>query len=129
MKADTMLEVKTDIVTVLIASGYSFYNEVAPPDSVYPFVTFEINNSFADDSTEQVILYLDGWDLFSRTSSTMELETMMSDILKLLQHRKHVVSNNFGFWYNLDSRKDLRDPESDIRRRRHQYQIRVFGRE
>lgn len=130
MKADAIEEILKDLKTTLGTTEYSYYNEIAPDEAAYPFITYEVDNSFTDgDATETVFVYLDFWDIFSRTGSTVGLENMMTDVVKLLYRRKVVVEDTLSFRYILDKRRWIRDPEDDIRHRRGFYQIRVFGKE
>lgn len=131
MRANAVTDIVKDLVALLETTTYTHFYEVLPDvDSVaFPAVTYEFNNSFSDGAdTEEFILYLDFWDKYSRTGAIAELEKMVSDVLKLLYRRK-VAAADYSFRYTFDNRKNLRDPNDDIRRRRCVLTVRYFGKE
>jgi hypothetical protein len=127
MKANAITEINKAIISAL--SAYKVYNESAPDDAVYPFITFEVTNTTLDaESTEIVYLDIDGWDNYTEANNTTRLETIMSGIASILQN-KIVSIDGLSFSFFLESRKTIKDTDLNIRRRKQQYQVRTIGKE
>ncbi|MED4016997.1 hypothetical protein [Sutcliffiella cohnii] len=95
----------------------------ADDDSIYPFLVFDLPNSYDDGSMENFVLEIDGWD---NKSDTIPLETLMGEVDKEL-HRHTVVFDDVGMTFYRENRLSLTDPDTRLRRRKYVYQIRVHG--
>lgn len=107
--------------------GYDFYNEVPAKDVPYPFLSYEMDDSLSDgNATETAFLNIDGWDNYTEAGNTLRLETMMSAVVGVLdKHKKQI--DGLSFWFALDKRKSIRDPDATLRRRQLQFQVRILG--
>jgi GH25 family lysozyme M1 (1,4-beta-N-acetylmuramidase) len=128
MRSTAPIDILKQIKVLIGETSYKSYNEVAPDNAVYPFVTYELSNSFSNEDTEVFVLDINGWDSFTDAAGTQRLETMMSVITaKLQKNVKALTGASMSF--HLDNRKTLHEPDTSIRRKKYTYQVRYIGRE
>jgi hypothetical protein len=108
-------------------TSYTVYNEGAPDEATFPYLTFEISNSTADaENTEIFYLDIDGWDNYAEANGTVRIETMMAYVATQL-NKKIIVTTDASYRFILESRFGIRDPDLNIRRRKQKYQIKVIN--
>lgn len=131
MKANAPTEIQKDLKTRLQAIGATIYNEMAPVDADFPYVTIDFNNSDSDGSaTEVVRLDIDGWDNMDETGgSTLRIEGVMEKVAEALEQELKLVEEGYSFRYILDQRRNIPDPDIQIRRRKYTFDVRVIGKE
>lgn len=110
-------------------AGFTGYNEIAPDNATYPYLTYEIVNTNPDnEATEAIYVDIDGWDNYSATGSTVRLETMMTAIVRAF-NKKRLESNGVSATFYLYDRKMIRDSDDSIRRRKLMFEVRSIGKE
>lgn len=124
-------EILKDLKVQLGPLGYGLYNDGAPDDVDYPYLTIDNDNSDSDgNATEVFRLDIDGWDNIELTNkSTARLETMMSEMVKALQQKLAVANDKLSFRYILDQRMNITDPDISIKRRKYTFEVRAIGKE
>lgn len=100
----------------------NFY-EAAPSTTVYPFLTYLLEDSFDDGLIEVFNLVIDGWD---DNSDTTNLVRLMSDVDNLFQRLKGSADGLFFSFYR-SNRRTLTDPDKRLRRRQLEFEVKVMG--
>jgi hypothetical protein len=148
-----MGRVRQGIYTLLKTAHPRIWFQRAPKNAQFPYVTFDLPNSYDDGSVESFVLDVDGWDMPANGDST-DLETMMGAVDGALNGA--VVTSEYvlygltmnGFFapaqpYSVGGLSVLKDltlrilldnrlaPQEDdpkIMRRTYVYQVKVFER-
>ena len=129
MKADAVIEIKTELKKLLDNENIVSFSEAAPANHSLPYVTYSFLPSFSDgEYTEVFTIDIDGWDSFSDANGTLRLETIMSTISKAL-NKKNIKLDHSSFRFLLEGRKELKESDTSIRRRKQVYQVRYLGKE
>ena len=128
MRSTAPSDILKQIKVLITETSYKHYNENAPDKAVYPFVTYELSNSFSNEDTEVFVLDIDGWDSYTDAVGTQRLETMMSVITAKLQESVKALTGA-SMMFILDNRKTLHEPDTSIRRKKYTFQVRYIGRE
>jgi len=130
MKADASVLIKKDLKIKLAAANITAYGDDASSVSTYPYVTYDLENSTTyGRDTEAFVLYVDGWDDFDRTGSTLALENMMAAVANALDYQQNSSDTKLGFRYALDQRQSIKDTTPNIRRRKYIFEVRAIGKE
>ena len=122
-------ELRTAIGTFLANIHNEVHFEEAPDDAEFPYLVYNLPNSFNDGTMENVVLEIDGWD-DPRDGDTTALETMMEAVNGTEEepglNRQVIQGGGYAFICYLDNRLNLRDDNPHIRRRKYRYQVRTF---
>lgn len=119
-----IVELRVAIGEFLSGIHDEVYFEDAPNNAKFPYLVYDLPNTFNDGTMENVVLEVDGWDA-PANGDTTALESMMEAVNGL--NRQVFRSGGYAFVCYLDNRLNLRDDEPKIRRRKYRYQVRTFG--
>jgi hypothetical protein len=120
-----IIEIKQAIRAALIEKHPRIFNQVADKDAEFPYVVYDLPNSFDDGVYENFVLEVDGWDA-PPNADTTALELLMSDLDSVL-HRAIIRIPGMALVIYRENRLTLLDDNQLIRRRKYRYQIRTFG--
>ncbi|MBP1992547.1 hypothetical protein [Paenibacillus eucommiae] len=120
-----VVEMRKALQSIIKAKHSRVYYEMAPDDVQFPYVTYELPNSYDDGTMENFVLHVDGWDAPAK-GDTMPLEMIMEEIDSVLQ-RQVIRTNGMAFVIYRDNRLSIPDDDKRIRRRKIVYQVRTFG--
>ena len=120
-----IVELRSAIGAFLGTVNPEVHFEEAPDNSPFPYLVYDLPNSFNDGTMENVVLEIDGWDAPDK-GDTSTLELMMESVNTGL-NRTVIRNGGYAFVCYLDNRMNLRDDEPRIRRRKYRYQVRTFG--
>ncbi|NOU63177.1 hypothetical protein GC096_03835 [Paenibacillus sp. LMG 31461] len=120
-----VIALRTAIQSMLKAQHPRVYYELASESASFPYLVYDLPNSFDDGTMENFVLHVDGWDS-PVNGDTIALETLMEKIDQSL-HRKVIRTNGMAFIIYRDNRLSLLDDDKRIRRRKIIYQVRTFG--
>lgn len=125
------VELKKAIYAFLKTKCKRVYNEIAPPNTAYPFVTYSLGSSYTNDDQRQEVFFLavDLWD--NKPLDTTALETLASLVdgdgnmtTATGLHRRHYYSSGvLQFDTYRTARLELDDPDTNIHRRQLTYQV------
>lgn len=99
------------------------YYETAPDDTVYPFLVYNLEESFDDGSIETFNLVMDAWD---NKTDTTEIVQLISDVDNSL-HRLRGSADGLFFIFYRNNRRTITDNDSRLRRRQLEFEIKVMG--
>ncbi len=129
-----VIELKKMIYTFLKTMADRVFDRIAPPDTMYPFVTYNLRSSFTDENfvMERFMLDVDVWD--NDPLDTTALETLVGSIdgdghitAATGLHRKHYyVSAVVAADSYREGRFDIDDEDPNIRRRKLRYEVLVY---
>jgi hypothetical protein len=132
-----MIEVRKAVSTYLKTLHPRVYNQVAPEDAVFPYIVYDLPNSFSDgEGGEVVTLDVDGWDL-NNTADTTVIESLMQTINgytdadgNIVQglDKKILTTDNISVVYYLENKMALIDDDKRIKRRKYTYSGRLMRR-
>lgn len=115
-----------EVVGNILAGAHArVFFQYPPEDAEFPYLVYDLPNSFDDRPLEQFVLDIDGWD---DQPDTTRLEALMGAVHEALDGRA-VVVDGLTFWFLLSSRLALIDADDKrLRRRRHSYAVRTYRR-
>jgi hypothetical protein len=116
------IELLKIINNTLLSAHSRVYYEYAPADSTYPYVVYELTNTFKNELRYDVTLTIDIWDL---NKDSMPIETLVDNIdksLDLLNNPTDIVLPTFF----LENRQTVYDTNQNIRRRQLKYTIQTY---
>lgn len=103
------------------------YFQMAPDNAPFPYLVYDFTQITNDgEEFETVALDVDGWDMPAKGDTT-ELETLMQTVNDVLNKKTLTAEGLAGTFY-LDRKIPLLDDNKKIRRRKHIYEARLFGR-
>ncbi|GLC32919.1 hypothetical protein [Clostridium omnivorum] len=121
-----MIEVRTALSTYLKSLHSKIYFQVAPENATFPYIVYDIPNSFSDGEGGEVItLDIDGWDM-NNTGDTTVIETLMQTINSL--DKKVLTTDNISVVFYLENKMALIDDDKRIKRRKYTYSGRLIRR-
>lgn len=117
-----MIQIREQIRALLLPLSSIVYFQDAPDNAAFPYVTFNIPNSFMAGEVEVWVLDVDVWD--SATDSTA-LETLANNINMAL-HRARYIGDGFYFTIYREGRQTPDDEDPRIKRRKLTFQVRCL---
>lgn len=113
------------LYTVLSQAQKPVYFEQAPQGASYPYIVYKLPNTVNVQADRQdYSLVIDIWD---NKSDTTALETLTSDVDKLL-YRLRVTDENQFLMFERENRLMIPDESADIKRRQLQYTVKQYER-
>ncbi len=121
-----MVKFRTAIQSFLKSIHQRVYFQIAPENTTYPYLVFDITQILDDGETMQVaVVDIDGWDMPS-TGDTTVLETLMANVNTL--NKSVLTKDEITATFYLDRILPLLDDDKRIRRRKYIYQAKIFER-
>lgn len=120
-----VIEMRKALQALLLTAHDEVYYEEAPDGATYPYIVYNLIDSTDDGSLEQVMLEVDGWDA-PISGNTIPLEEMMGNVDNVL-HRAKIYSENVFFSIYRETRRNVPEPDSRLRHRYLEFQIRLMG--
>lgn len=122
-----MIDVRKAVSTYLKTLHSRVYFQIAPENAVFPYIVYDIPNSFSDgEGGEVVTLDIDGWDL-NNTGDTTAIEALMQTINTL--DKKVLTTDNISVVFYLENKMPLIDDDKRIKRRKYTYSGKLFRRD
>lgn len=120
-----MTEVRKALNTYLKTLHPRVYFQVAPENALFPYVVFDLPNSFSDgEGGEIVTLDIDGWDL-NNTGDTTVIENLMKTINSL--DKQVLTTDEITVVFYLENKMALADDDKHIKRRKYTYSGKLFN--
>ncbi|WP_416149503.1 hypothetical protein ACM26V_00440 [Salipaludibacillus sp. HK11] len=123
----SFLESKHPDVLVNGVEKSRVHSEDAPDDAIYPYIVYDLPNSVKGNSMENFVFELDFWD---NKTDTTELEILCDHVNNDqdgLDGKTLLVTETLGLTFYLENRRQLRDPDKQLKRRQYVYQVRAHG--
>lgn len=121
-----MIEIRKALSTYLKTLHTRVYFQIAPTDAIYPYIIYDLPNSFSDgEGGEVVTLDIDGWDS-NITGDTTIIENLMKTINVL--DKKTLTTDEIVVTFYLENKIPLLDDDKAIKRRKYIYQGRLMRR-
>lgn len=102
--------------------GVSVYNKQPPTKAEYPFIKYQINQSYRETYPSVYSLTIDVWD---RNDSTYRVENLTDKVDSLMENLT-LIDECMSITSKRQTRLNVSDPDAEIKRRRLEYQLRVF---
>jgi hypothetical protein len=118
-----IIEIRKYLLILLKSIHPRVYFEQAPDNAVYPYIVYNLPNSFEEGIMEQFVLDIDAWD---NSKDTTSLETLIDSVDQSLHRKVAVVNDTMAFIFYRENRLSLTDDDPRIRRRKYVYQIRTY---
>lgn len=120
-----MIELRTELTRLLKTYHLRSSFQQATDKTAFPYIEFDLPNSFDNEGQEVFNLDVDIWD---DNEDTTEIETLASAIWKGLNHY-HFMNENIQFSIYRENRlPPLDEKESHIKRRKLIFSLRYFDR-
>lgn len=111
-----MIELREALEPYLVSLHPRVHFQIAPDDSVFPYVTYDLQIYDDGEGAQIVNLDIDGWD---NTPDTTALENMMKSINNI---DKHVITTDtITVVFYLENKIPLVDDDKSIKRRKYSY--------
>lgn len=120
-----MIELRTLIHSLLKSIHPHIYFLRAPENAPIPYLVYSLEVRNESESTQLVILDVDGWDI---GEDTTHLETLMSNLNSNLD-KKTLTAENMAVSFYLDRKIPMIDDDPALLRRLYMYQGKLFIRE
>lgn len=102
------------------------YFQQALNTAAFPYVIYNLPNSFTNEEQEIFNLDVDIWDM-PEEENTTEIEAIASAYWKAL-HKYKYIDDNIQFSIYRENRFTVEDEDSRIKRRRLVFQVRYYDR-
>lgn len=112
-------ELQEEIKLVLDSVHARVYLQIAPVGATYPYLVFDIPNSFDYGESEVFVLDVDGWD---NAEDTGVLDTLMASMDTALNKYTAEVQGS-GIAVFRDTRLSIIDEDKKIKRRKYVYKL------
>lgn len=120
-----MMNLLKYLFSLLSEAQKTVYFERAPDAAVMPYIVFKLPNSLNVESDRQdYSLIVDIWD---NKADTTALETLTSEVDKLL-YRLRVTDANQFLMFERENRLMIPDEDATIKRRQLQYTVKQYER-
>lgn len=119
-----MINLRTQLNKTLKTIHPRVYFQTAPDTATFPYVVYDLPNSFSNEEQEIFNLDVDIWD---NNTDTTELETLSSTIWKSLNKYRY-IDENIQFSIYRMNRLSLKDDDVRIKRRKLIFQLRYYDR-
>lgn len=119
-----MNELRTALNSLLRLHHPRVYYQNAPNTAKFPYIVYNLPNSF--DNEQQEVFNLDV-DVWAMGSDTTEIETLSGSLWKDLNGHHHIDAN-IQFTTYRASRLTLEDDNPDIKRRKLIFELRYLDR-
>ena len=122
-----MIEIRKAINTYLKTLHTRVYFQVAPKNAVFPYIIYDLPNSFSDgEGGETITLDIDGWDMNS-TGDTAAIENLMKTVNHI--DKKTLITDEIAVTFYLENKIPLLDDDKNIKRRKYIYSGRLLRRD
>ncbi|MGD6832580.1 hypothetical protein ACQCT5_10475 [Sutcliffiella halmapala] len=118
-----MKELRT-ILKTLLRQYHSKVHFQRPTAISFPYIVFDLPNSYTDEELEVLSLDVDIWD---NQSDTTTLETLAGTLWKAL-HKLTYLDEHMQFSIHRESRLTVIDDDPNIKRRKLIFSVRYFDR-
>lgn len=119
-----MINLRIQLNNILKSIHPRVYFQVAPDTATFPYIVYDLPNSFSNEEQDIFNLDVDIWD---NDSDTTEIETLSQLIWKDLHMYRH-IDNNIQFSIYRMNRLALTDDDVRIRRRKLIFQVKYYDR-
>ena len=119
-----MINLRKQLNVLLKAIHPRSYFQTAPDAALFPYVVYDLPNSFSNEEQDIFSLDVDIWD---NNADTTDLETLSSAIWKGLHKYRH-IDESIQFTIYKENRLSLTDDDIRIKRRKLIFQIRYYDR-
>lgn len=119
-----MIELRTALREIIKQYHPRVYYQNAPSTAHYPYIVYNLPNSFDNEQQEVFNLDIDLWNL---GAGTTELETLANNLWKVFNNYYH-IDPNMQFSIHRANRLSLEDDNPDIKRRKLIFELRYFDR-
>lgn len=120
-----MIELRKEITKLIKMHHSRVYFQTAPNGASFPYVVFDLPNSFTNEQQEVFNLDVDIWD---NQSDTTNLETLASTIWRKLNYYSHVDEKIQFSIYQSNRLPPLDEDEPDLKRRKLIFEMKYFDR-
>lgn len=121
-----MIEIRKIINTSLKSIHPRVYYRNAPDGAAYPYLVYDLPNSYDEGDLEQFVLDVDAWDV--PNGDTTVLETLIDSADKTLHRKTTTLNNELAVTFYRENRLTLTDDDPNIKRRKYTYEARTFER-
>lgn len=119
-----MIELRIVLNKLLKTYHDRVYHQQAPTKRIYPYVVFNLPNSFDNENQEVFVLDVDVWDY---TEDTTALETLSSTLWKALNRYRH-LDEDIQFSIYRSTRLPPLDDDPMFKRRKLIFELRYLDR-
>ncbi|ALY08070.1 hypothetical protein BhaS171_00014 [Bacillus phage vB_BhaS-171] len=119
-----MIEIRKALHTFLRQYHSRVYFQSAPTTATFPYIVYDLPNSFTDEELEVFNLDIDVWD---NQADTTTLETLASSLWRALDHYQY-IDQQIQFVLYKENRLTVIDEDPNIKRRKLIFQMRYFDR-
>lgn len=123
MSVNRVIKLRSFLENLLSSLDSNVFYEDASKDAKYPYLVYNLEDSFDDGSIESFPLIIDGWD---NNNDTTNLENLMSKVDNSL-HRLTGGDEELFFIFYRSSRRTVRDPDKRLKRRQIEFEVKVMG--
>lgn len=119
-----MIELRVELNKLLKEIHPRVYFMKAPDTATFPYIVYDLPQSFTDDDLEVFNLDIDIWD---NNTDTTEIESLANQIWKALD-RLNFINDDVQFSIYRQSRHTVEDDDPRIRRRTLIFSVRYYDR-
>lgn len=119
-----MIKLRTELSKILKEIHSRVYYEKAPSTAIFPYLVYDLPQSYFEDDLEVFNLDIDIWD---NNTDTTEIETLAQSIWNGLD-RLHHIGKNMQFSIYRQNRLTVGDDDPRIRRRTLIFSLRYYDR-
>lgn len=121
-----MINLRTQLNKILKTIHPRVYFQTAPDTATFPYVTYDLPNSFTNEEQDIFNLDVDIWDM-PVNGDTTQIETLASSFWKSLNKYRY-IDENIQFSIYKMNRLSLKDDDVRIKRRKLIFQLRYYDR-
>lgn len=119
-----MMQLRTELTKQLKILHPRVYFMEAPSSAQYPYIIFDLPNSFSNEDQDIFVFDVDIWD---KTDDTTDLETLADKVWENLNNTK-IFNDYMQVSIYKDKRLTIRDDDPQIKRRKLIFELRYFKR-
>ena len=120
-----MINLRKQLNIILKSLHPRIYYQLAPETAVFPYIVYNLPNSFSNESQDIFNLDIDIWD---NKADTSEIEGLNSLVWKELNKYQY-IDENIQFSSHRMNRLNVEDDDKRIKRRKLIFQLRFYNRE
>nr|WP_309099070.1 hypothetical protein [Fredinandcohnia onubensis] len=120
-----MIELRAALKLLLKTFHSRVHHQSAPAGTAFPYVVYNMPNSYTNEQQEIFVLDVDVWD---DKDDTTELETIANKIWKGLNYHRHLDDDIQFSIYQENRLPPLDDDDPTLKRRKLIFQLKYFDR-